>query len=88
MPTSVPTLLWWLFTGAVGVAVFLMLRMLSKYDAEIRDILTQIRDILAQRLVDQREYNEFVRKMMELKGTHDAMTRGGTMNPHRRSDDE
>jgi hypothetical protein len=85
MPTSIPTLLWWALTGTIGVAVFLMLRILSKYDAEIRDILVQIKDILDQRLADQKEFNEFMRKMMELKGQHDALTRGG-MNPHRRDD--
>jgi hypothetical protein len=86
LPTTIPTLLWWLLTGAVGIATFLMLRMLSKYDAEIRDILTQIRDILAQRLLDQGKQNDFMQKMMELKGQHDAMTRGGSVNPHRRDE--
>ena len=63
--------------------MFLTIRMISKQDAEIKDILVQIRDILKKREDDQRAYNQFVATMMELKGTHDYMMRKGGANPHR-----
>jgi hypothetical protein len=88
MPTTLPMLIWWLFGGSIAVVVFLAIRMISKQDAEIKDILLQIRDILAQRLLDQKEYNEFARAMMQLKGAHDERMKRASESSHARRHDD
>ena len=73
MPTSIPSLLFWILCGAITVISSLSLLVLSMFRSDVKAIWVEIKDILRQREEDQRNCHEFVSKMMELKGAHDTM---------------